>query len=690
MRQAPRRIATLAASAALVVLATAPASLPGGHQARAADRGLVMIAQTTYQALPEDRRIHVTIDAVATSYTPNPADGLAYYPATEFAAQAGATNFTASSGADTLAVDVDPSDPDFVAVTVTFADWVYYQESYPFRVAFDLPDPGGAPDRDFRISPSIVAFPIWAFGSEAEPGSSVTVVLPGGFRPDVQGATLTSSTGAEGEVVLSTGVLSDPFAFFAFVSGDRPGAFTDTLLEIELGGGESAPVQVRAWQDDQDWGTAMTSLLTAGLPALEDLIGLPYDAPGTLVVEEAATSRLGEYAGIYNRLTGIIRVRYDADGVVGLHEAAHVWFNGDFLRGRWIGEAWAEFYAVRAAESIGRGGEVFDLTDELLEFKIALNDWGVIGAVELGVEEYAYAASYHLAVLIFERAGVAGLQSVWRAVDAAEMAYQPANSAGAPATGVDFDLDGWQQVLDLLDERTGSTYDDLWIEWVVSTDQQGAMADRADAREHYAAVVLEAADWNLPTDLRYAMGSWEFEAAEADLDLAAEVLAARDEIAADAGELGLTPPAALQDAFEGDDGLAAAFEEATHELGVLAGIAAATDRLDDEKSPFEILGLLGSDPEATLESARDAFEDENLDTAADDAAEALATREGAESAGQLRAAIGGGGLVILGGGTLVAARFRRRHHHRLIADAAPAIAAPDSPAPAEDSPGDPR
>ena len=69
-----------------------------------------------------------------------------------------------------------------------------------------------------------------------------------------------------------------------------------------------------------------------GLPALQDLIGIDYPVSGRLSVEEAATSRLGEYAGIYNRVTGVIRVRYDADAFVTLHEAAHLWFNGDALR----------------------------------------------------------------------------------------------------------------------------------------------------------------------------------------------------------------------------------------------------------------------------------------------------------------------------------------------------------------------
>ena len=585
MRRAPHRIAVLAAVAALTLLALAPAGLPA-HLARAADRGLVVIAHARYQALPDQRRVHVTIDAVATSYTPNPVDGLAYYPDVTFAVHPGATGVTATSNGLPLAVALDATDPDFLGVKVTFADGVFFQQSYAYQVTYDLPDPGGAPDRNLRISPSIVAFPIWAFGSSGEAGGSVTVILPGGFQPTVQGEDLASSIGPAGEIVLSTTSLPDPFNFFAYLSADRPGAFSDTLLTVQVGE-KAALLKVRAWQDDADWGTTMSALMFDGLPALQRLIGLPYPAPGTLVIEEAATSRLGEYAGVYNSLTGIIRVRYDADAYVGLHEAAHVWFNGDLLRDRWIGEAYAEFYGVQAAKAIGASGDAFDLTDKLRASKIPLNDWGEIGAVDIGVEEYAYAASYHLALLIFARTDIAGLQGIWRGVTDAELAYQPANGDGAPQTGVDFHLEGWQQLLDLLDQRAGANFDDLWSDWVVNDQEQLLMDDRSAAREHYAAVLDGAGPWNLPKDLRYAMGSWHFDAAEADLVLADQVLAARDQIAVRAGALELTPPAALQRAFEGNDGLEAARHEANLEIDVLAAISKAADRLAEKESFLE-------------------------------------------------------------------------------------------------------
>jgi len=53
MPRASRRIAILAAASALGLLVLAPAALPA--HLLAADRGLVVIAQTRYQALPDQR-----------------------------------------------------------------------------------------------------------------------------------------------------------------------------------------------------------------------------------------------------------------------------------------------------------------------------------------------------------------------------------------------------------------------------------------------------------------------------------------------------------------------------------------------------------------------------------------------------------------------------------------------------------
>ena len=57
--------------------------------------------------------------------------------------------------------------------------------------------------------------------------------------------------GAGGEIILSSTSLPNPFDFFAYLSADREGAFSDTLITIQVGG-TTAPVKVRSWQDDPE------------------------------------------------------------------------------------------------------------------------------------------------------------------------------------------------------------------------------------------------------------------------------------------------------------------------------------------------------------------------------------------------------------------------------------------------------
>ncbi len=682
MSPATRRLAALVAAATLFLLALAPAALPGDHRAIAADRGLVMVAKTSYQALPEEARIHVTIDAVVTSYTPNTASAVYFYTATSIAAQAGATRFSATSGGGRLRVGVIETTADYVAAKVTFGHEVYYGKSYPFRLTFDLPDPGGAPDRDVRVGHSIVAFPVWAFGSEGEPGGSVQVILPAGFTPDVQGDPLTVSRTSDGGTLLSATSIPDPYTFAAYLSADRPGAFTETRFNVSVGG-QSAPIWVRAWEDDPDWGARLKDLVTRGLPALQSLIGLPYPVVGTLKVEEAATSRLGEYAGIYNASTEMIRVRYDADAYVALHEAAHVWFNQNLLEDRWIGEAWAEFYGVQAGKEIGAKGATFDLTDALLANKVPLNDWGSLGTVDLGIEDYAYAATYHLSLLIFDRTDLAGLRRVWSAVENAEMSYQPMHPDGPARKGVPAVLPGWERLLDLLDERTGASYDDLWLEWVVDAAQKPLLTERATAREDYRNVAAVAAPWELPQQVRANMGAWKFADAEKEIAVATDVLAERGRIITEADVLGLSAPATLRQTFEGSDAGAvdAAFHEAKDELAALDHLGVASRALADDPDLLESIGLIGADPKADLAAGGAAFESGDLPSARQAADRAASLRAGAASAGQLRAAGAGGGLVVLAGGSFLVIRVRRR---RAAAPSVAPAADPTADPPADD------
>ena len=82
--------------------------------------------------------------------------------------------------------------------------------------------------------------------------------MQSGKEPTVQIQILVSHA-VHGEMLLhmaaaSSAVdLADPFSFFAYVSADQPGAFVEFRTSVDIRGG-TAPVVVRAWEDDPDWG----------------------------------------------------------------------------------------------------------------------------------------------------------------------------------------------------------------------------------------------------------------------------------------------------------------------------------------------------------------------------------------------------------------------------------------------------
>jgi len=655
------------------LLAIAMLGVPSGS-VRAAD-GLRIVSSSRYDVQPERARVHVTIDAVATALTPDTSAGQTYYSGITIGIPRGAVRVTASSGGQPLRAVIDARQS---RVQINFSRNIFYQQQYRYRIGFDLVDGGGAADRDVRISHSLIAFPTWAFGSSGTAGSSVQVNVPAGFQPSVEGGPLTASQATDGSWTLRSGAIADPFSFFAYLSVDRPGAFTTTKLSFPVGAA-TASVDVQAWDDDDAWGQRMAKLLTDGLPALQELIGLGYPVTRTLQVQEAATSRLGEYAGIYNDIDQSITVRYDADAYVGLHEAAHIWFNHSLFRDRWINEAWAEFYGIQAGKSIGARGDTFTLTQQLSDSKIALNDWGAIGVENTDVEDYAYAATAHLADLIAQRTDLAGLRLVWQAAKAGELAYQPPHANGKPELGRAVTQDSWQQLLDLLEERTGAEYDDLWSTWVVNDQQRLLLERRQRARTSYEAVVRDAGDWELPTSVRYEMSSWQFDKASADLVDARFALSERDRIDERAKALELTPPTTLRSAFEGTNGLAAAHAEARIELQTLAALDQATLATAAEPSLVEWVGLLGVEPQTQLAAARQAFESGEMASAGERATAVSAARQEAAGLGRERIAIGGGGLLVLDALAMGGLAARRRRRRRAATDPASTASPVDSP-----------
>ncbi len=232
-----------------------------------------------------------------------------------------------------------------------------------------------------------------------------------------------------------------------------------------------------------------------------------------------------------------------------------------------------------------------------------------------------------------------------------------------------FTQEGWQRLLDLLEERTGAAYDDLWTAWVVNTNEAPLLVQRATVRDQYAEVIEVAGDWELPEQIRYELSSWQFADVSAELETADRVLDLAADLNALASELDLDPPDQLQAIFEGGDGLDAALTEANKELFALELIADASRGLATEPEPLNWIGLLFAEPAVTLAEARDAWEEGDHGTATDQAEAVLTTLDEADDRGRERVAIGAGILLVGVGGVALMVRRRRKGDRRARARA---------------------
>jgi hypothetical protein len=681
-----RRLAPfgLALVAAIGLLGT-PAGPAAPTDVRAATPDLTIVSAARYEVQPSRRRVHITLDLTLTNRLRDTKTTRYFFDEAFLAILPGTSGFKLSwDGPGIPSVRATKRTKTHTLLRLDLPQRIYGGRTANYRLSFNLKDPGGSATRDLRIGASLVSFPVWAFGTDSTPGSSVSVVFPKGFEVEVETGKIPKPTTLDdGRVVFRTGRLQEPLSFFAYLVGDRPGEYLETPVRTDVLG---APVEllVRSWPDDAPWAKRVGGLLTRSLPVLGDEIGLPWSHTEPLVVEEAVSRSTGGYAGLFDPGAGRVEIAYYAASFVVLHEAAHGWFNGALLADRWANEAFASFYAERAAADLKVKVRPDALTDALRAAAIPLNAWGAVGSESATAEDYAYAASLQLARLIAERAGPDGLRRVWADAAAGVGAYQPPTSSAAASstTVADTSTAGttesghgppdWRVLLDLLEDRTDATYDDLWRSWVARPTDVPLLDARADARDRYAALVAQAGDWRLPAIVREAMRSWRFEDATVLIDEAAAILDRRTEVQAAAVAAGLAPPAGLRATFEDDDGFDDAVTQAAAELEAIDRYAEAVALRPSGRrdSVLVTMGLWGETPEAELARAKAAFAEGDLDTAATSSARVAAIWADAEAIGRGRAV----SLILLALAGLVAIvlalsmrRVRRRRRDRMMA-----------------------
>lgn len=654
--RSPARRALLVTLALVAGLLSVPAAalVPGtplAAQTAAAATGLTIAGDARYVVDPDKQRVHVSVGLTATNHRIDTKTRRYFYDRAFLAVQPGTTGFKVTSSGAKPVVRVTKRTKTYTLLRIDFGKQLAAGASRTFNLTFDITDPGGAPTRTTRIGQSLVTFGAWGFGSEGSPGGSVSVSFPAGFAVDVQAAGLAGPVDdAAGNAVFSTGRLANPLAFFAYFVADRPGSYIETALQIPVGD-RTIPVTLRAWPDDPAWATRVGGLLTRALPALAEDIGLPWTVDQPLIVEEAVSRTASGFSGRYDPTAGRIEIAYYATPFVVLHEAAHAWFDGGLLADRWASEGFASFYALRAAAAIGEKGVVGDeLTPALETVRIPLNAWATPGAEGTSaVDEAEYAAALKLASLVAERAGPDDLTAVWQAIHERRAAYQPIGPQAALETA-DAAPD-WRGLLDLLEERTGAAYDDLWTTWVVRPTETDLLAQRSAARALYVETTQRAATWRLPRVVRDALRVWQYDQATELLVDAGRALDDRDAVLSAAAAAGLAMPDTMQTAFEGPRGFAAASGEADAELAAIAAYGEAVAAKPTDPTALERIGLWNSEPEQTLDDAAAAFGAGDLEATVEAAAFARTTWRTAGDIGRNRvvAIVASLAAILLGG-----------------------------------------
>jgi hypothetical protein len=162
------------------------------------------------------------------------------------------------------------------------------------------------------------------------------------------------------------------------------------------------------------------------------------------------------------------------------------------------------------------------------------------------------------------------------------------------------------------------------------------------------------------------MDAWRFDRAQELLRQADAALTGWRSLEAAAEARGLTLPAAVRTAFEGEGGPAAALDEIAAEQAAIEQIATSDEIAARPRGPFETVGLIGERPVTELAAARDALASGDAVGAVSHAETAQSIWLGADDLGRRRVAAAVFAVLIVAGTLVVVlgAAVRRRRERR--------------------------
>ena len=432
----------------------------------------------------------------------------------------------------------------------------------------------------------------------------------------------------------------------------RPDLTATTSTEVQLRD-RKVPLNITYFQGEEAFSQHVSDLAVQALPVLEDIYGVQYFGPGTINISERVRQVILGYEGLTScdaTTACEVNISPIADDYTVLHELAHLW--SGLYEKRWLAEGFAEYTSTLAVQYLPEGlVSGSPPVRQQPSVDLQLDDWGevesVIGASEdkLAVENAGYFRSQRFLDQVDFELGAEALRKTNQAV----------REDGKPADS--------RRFMDLLEEVSGRDNDSLFLEWVFPESLRPLIAQRRETRDRLTNVIARAQAEGLTEDepgkIQEKVDAWQFQEASAALDAAEAALDTYDQLKADLARLredvdasGLVLSDGIRELISAwdFDGAKATVDQA---FQALTAYTMAVDRVNAPRSAWERFGLLGSDPESSVERAASAFNDGDYTAAIDHANKAIHTVDGASKTAMRRVLIVAGlaalfGLVVLG------------------------------------------